>query len=69
MEKNATTECYRSSEMCYYVIHKFPSTKFQTQISSEAHAASHPIGRGDSFPRGKAAGTWMLLLTSIYCRG
>jgi hypothetical protein len=34
------------------------------QTDSGAHPASYPVGTGDSFPGGKAAGAWSWALTS-----
>jgi len=41
----------------------------RAQTGSGAHPASYPMGAGDCFPRGKAAGAWSWPLSSIYCRG
>jgi hypothetical protein len=41
------------------------SLHHRVQNGSGAHQASYPMGTGDSFPGGKAAGAWSWPLTPI----
>jgi hypothetical protein len=45
------------------------SLHHRVQNVSGAHRASYPMGTRDSFPGGKAAGTWSWPFTSVQCRG
>jgi len=41
----------------------------RVQTSSGVGPSSCSVDTGDSFPEGKAAGTWSWPLTSFWCRG